>query len=76
MKTRILSLFLVLLLTLVLPLSAWADGSAVSAENSSGVVWALERGVMNGFGDGYLHPGQSATCGEAIEMIRTLQQKL
>ena len=57
-------------------LSAWADGSSVSAENNAGVVWALERGVMNGFGDGYLRPGQAATCGEAIEMIRTLQQKL
>jgi hypothetical protein len=57
-------------------LSAWTDGAAVSADNAAGVIWALERGLMNGFGDGYLRPAQAATCGEAIEMIRTMQQKL
>jgi hypothetical protein len=57
-------------------LSAWADGYMVRAENAMGVIWALERGLMNGYGDGYLRPTQTATCGEAIVMIRTMQQKL
>ena len=57
-------------------LSAWADGAAVSAEARSAVIWALERGVVPGFGDGYLHPEQTVLCGEAIEMIKTIQQTL
>ena len=57
-------------------LSAWADGAAVSAEARSAMIWALERGVVPGFGDGYLHPEQTVLCGEAIEMIKTIQQTL
>ena len=57
-------------------LSAWADGGAVNAEARNAVIWALERGVMPGFADGYLHPGQTVLCGEAIEMIKTIQQSL
>ena len=57
-------------------LGAWADGSVVSAENTPAVTWALERGLMSGYGDGTIRPAQPATCGEAIVMIRTMQQKL
>ena len=48
----------------------------MSAEARSAVIWALERGVVPGFGDGYLHPEQTVLCGEAIEMIKTIQQTL
>ena len=57
-------------------LSAWADGAAVSAGTRDAVIWALERDVVTGFADGYLHPAQTVLCGEAIEMIKTIQQKL
>ena len=57
-------------------LGAWADGGVVSAENTPAVTWALERGLMSGYGDGTIRPAQPATCGEAIVMIRTMQQKL
>ena len=57
-------------------LSAWADGGSVSAENAAAVIWALERGLLSGYGDGFLRPAQAATCGEAIVMIRTMQQTL
>ena len=57
-------------------LSAWADGASVSAEARDAVIWALERSVVPGFGDGYLHSGQAVLCGEAIEMIKTIQQTL
>ena len=57
-------------------LSAWSDGLTVSADNVNALVWALERGVMTGCADGELRPGSLTLCGEAIEMIRTLQQRL
>ena len=57
-------------------MSAWADGAAVSAGNHDAVIWALERGVMTGFADGYLHPAQNVLCGEAIEMIKVIQQTM
>ena len=57
-------------------LSAWADGAAVGLGNRDAVIWALERNVVTGFADGYLHPAQVVLCGEAIEMIKTIQQTL
>ena len=57
-------------------LTAWSDGAAVSPDNAAAVVWALERGVMTGYTDGALRPGSLTLCGEAIEMIRVLQQRL
>ena len=57
-------------------LSAWSDGATVQADNVSALVWALERGVMTGCADGALRPASMTLCGEAIEMIRTLQQRL
>ena len=57
-------------------LSAWSDGATVQADNVSAMVWALERGVMTGCADGALRPASMTLCGEAIEMIRTLQQRL
>lgn len=57
-------------------LSALADASAVSAEYTPAMIWALERGLISSYGDGYLRPAQNATCGETIAMIRTFQQKL
>ena len=57
-------------------LKAWNDASAVSGENVTAVTWALEKGLLTGFADGTLRPGQTITCGEAVSMIRTMQQKL
>ena len=57
-------------------LSAWTDAGAVSAEARESVIWAVERGIVPGFADGCLHPAQSVSCGETIEMIKTIQQKL
>ena len=57
-------------------LSAWADAGAVSAEARESVIWAVERGIVPGFADGCLHPAQAVSCGETIEMIKTIQQKL
>jgi len=57
-------------------LTAWTDGAAVSAEAAGAVTWALERGVMTGYADATLRPGSLTLCGEAIDMIRNLQQKL
>ncbi len=57
-------------------LTAWTDAAAVTPDNTDAVVWALERGVMTGYADGALRPASLTLCGEAIEMIRTLQQRL
>ena len=57
-------------------LSAWSDGILVNARNTSAMIWALEREMIGSCPDGTLRPTQTATCGEAIVMIRTFQQKL
>ena len=57
-------------------LNSWIDGASVSADNAAGVIWALEHGLMSAFADGTVRPGQTVTCGEAVVMIRTMQQKL
>ncbi|MBR6114859.1 MAG: S-layer homology domain-containing protein [Oscillospiraceae bacterium] len=55
-------------------LSAWIDGGSVFGETASAFIWTLERGLVTGFADGTLRPTQPVLCGEAIVMIRTLQQ--
>ena len=57
-------------------LSSWTDGAAVSAANAAGVIWALERDLLGSYDDGTLRPGKTVTCGEAVTMIRTMQQRL
>ena len=52
------------------------DEESVMPSARNAVAWALDRGLLHPLADGRLAPHDSLLCGDAIVMIRTLQQML
>ena len=50
-------------------LSGFSDGASTSAYARDAMVWAVSRGIINGFPDGTLAPFGGATRAQAVKMI-------
>ena len=50
-------------------LEGFSDGSATSAYARDAMIWAVDRGIINGFPDGTLAPFGSATRAQAVKII-------
>ena len=50
-------------------LSGFSDGETTSAYARDAMVWAVDRGIINGFPDGTLDPFGGATHGQAVKII-------
>lgn len=51
-------------------LNGFADASSVSAYAHSALCWAYECGIITGYDDGCLHPGNSVTRAQMAAMIQ------
>ncbi len=49
--------------------SGWADSGDVSSWARTAMQWALDYGIVNGYEDGYLRPGQAASRAEVCAML-------
>ena len=50
-------------------LSAFSDGATTSAYARDAMIWAVSRGIVNGFTDGTLAPFGGATRAQAVKII-------
>ena len=54
----------------------FSDASSVSGYARNAVCWAVENGILNGFGDGSLRPKGSATRAQAASLLTRYVQYL
>ena len=55
-------------------ISAWSDGTSVSAWAQESVLWAAQNGVLTADANGAIRAQEIATCGSLSEMLSHLQR--